>query len=168
MLLVVKRDFVLLFSLLGIWHKIDTVPVCFGTRDDTHGAFSITKTGRVETMKLVHKSGFVRCNSVDPESYWGCTNSRYNNKMMIIITNANKEALLPPVADLYPSPCDKKHDYLDGTGHKSLELVFRNFSSPLFLSRNQELQICYGQDMVDCSEDNNNGTTGVDVYAWYV
>ena len=93
---------------------------------------------------------------------------------MTIITNDNKEALLPPIADLEPSPfnngcANKKHCYrLDGTDHKSPELIFPNLSSPLSLSRNQKLRILYGQDWVDCSENENTGTTCVDVYAWYV
>ena len=151
---------------------MNTDPVCFGARNDTYGAFSITKTGRVKTMKLVHKSGSVRCNTVTADSYWGCTWSGYNNKLMTIITNVNKEALFPPVVDLegFSSTCTSKHFYrLDGTDHKSPELFFCNLSSPLSLSRNQELQVWYGQDWIDCSEDNNNnGTTCIDVYVWYV
>ena len=38
---------------------MNTDPVCFGARDDRYGAFNITKTGRVKTMRLVHKSGSV-------------------------------------------------------------------------------------------------------------
>jgi len=92
---------------------------------------------------------------------------------MTFITNINRESLLPPVEDLEELPYHdvsvKKHTYnLDGNGYKSAELVFRNLSSPLFLSRNQELQIWYGQDWVGFSEDNNSGETCVDVYAWYM
>ena len=48
-------------------------------------------------MKLVHKSGSIKCNSDDPASYWGCTyESNYgNHDLMAIITNAKKEAILP-------------------------------------------------------------------------
>ena len=89
---------------------------------------------------------------------------------MTIITNANKDALLPPTGDLETNPDNgKKYFYsLKGTGHKSAELVFRSLSSPLSLSRNQELQIWYGQDLADFSEANNSGETCVDVYAWYI
>jgi len=64
----------------------------------------------------------------------------------------------------------KKHVYsLEGTGHKSPELVFRNLSSPLSLSRDQELQIWHGQDLAaDCWDGDNTGTVCVDVYAWYI
>ena len=94
---------------------------------------------------------------------------------MTIITDDNKRALLPPGDDLEAfkrneHECGtKKHFYsLDGTHHYSTELVFvRDLSNPLFMSRNQELQIWYGQDWKDCSENENGGKTCVDVYAWY-
>jgi len=164
-----NADHAILARCEDAWQKVNTDPVCFGARDDTYGAFSITKTGRVKTMKLVHKSGSIHCNKVDGDSYWGCAHSSYANKLMTFITNINRESLLPPVEDLYHDVSIKKHGYsLDGNGHKSAELVFRNLSSPLFLSRNQELQIWYGQDWVGFSEDNNSGETCVDVYAWYM
>ena len=162
-----------MFSLLGTWQKISTDPVCFGGRYNNYGVFSITKTGRVKTMKLVHKSGSIRCNPNHPESYWGCTHSQYTSNLMTIITNANKEPLLPPITDLKAlknHECVKKHFYnLEGTGHKSPELVFRDLASPLSLLRNQQLQIWYGQDWTDCSfESDNTGATCADVYAWYI
>ena len=123
-------------------------------------------------MKLIHKSGSIKCNPVDSASYWGCTStpSYGNNGLMTIITNANKESVLPPAGDLtVRSACgNKKHSYsLDGTSHTSPELVFRDLPNQLSVSRNQELQIWYGQDWIDCSESGNSGETCVDVYAWY-
>ena len=128
-------------------------------------------------MKLVHKSGSIKCNPNKPASYWGCTYAPFygNNGLMTIITNAKKEAILPPAEDL-KAVCSvgfgcnkKKHFYsLNGTNHASPELVFRDLPNPLSVSCNQELQIWYGQDWKDCSERNNdNGTTCVDVFAWY-
>ncbi|XP_078344708.1 uncharacterized protein LOC144630244 isoform X2 [Oculina patagonica] len=158
---------------LESWQKINTKPVCFGARDDNYGAFNITKSGRIKTMKLIHKSGSIKCNPVDRASYWGCrySGSYGKNGLLTIITNANKEAVLPPAGDLKAdvgAVCYKKHFYrLDGTHHTSPELVFRHLSNQLTVSRNQELQIWYGQDWIDCSEDGNSGTTCVDVYAWY-
>ena len=121
-------------------------------------------------MKLVHRSGSVHCNTDDGDSYSSCTYSRYANKLMTIVTNANREALLPPTEDLETVPPEgvKIIYNLEGTGHKSPELVFRTLSNPLSLSRNQELLIWYGQDWVDHSECNNSGQTCVDVFAWYI
>ncbi|KAL9958398.1 hypothetical protein ACROYT_G035404 [Oculina patagonica] len=153
------------------WQKINTEPVCFGARGNQYGAFNITKSGRLKTIKLVHISGSVQCSPHYSASYWGCRNSEAygNNGLLTIITNANKESVLPPAGDLQTGCGNKKHFYnLDGTHHTSPELVFADLSIPLSVSRNQELQIWYGQDLIDCTEDNNSGTTCVDVYAWYV
>ena len=89
---------------------------------------------------------------------------------MTIITNANKESVLPPAGDLKAmNDCgNKNHFYsLNGISDTSPELVFRDLPNQLSVSRNQELQIWYGQDWIDCYEAINNGTTCVDVYAWY-
>ena len=88
---------------------------------------------------------------------------------MTIITNAEKEAILPPAGNLKTSYCNnKKHFYsLDGITHTSPELVFGDLANKVSVSRNQELQIWYGQDWIDCREFWNSGTTCVDVYAWY-
>ena len=160
--------------ILGSWQKINTEPVCFGSRDNWYSAFRIPKSGLLKTMKLVHKSGSIKCNPNDPHSYWGCTYAPLygNNGLMTIITNANKEAILPPAGDLKAnSGCDKKHFYsLNSTTHTSPELIFHELPKPHSVSRNQEMQIWYGQDWIDCSEQNNNNDdkTCVDVYAWYV
>ena len=141
-----------------------------------YGAFNIAKTGLLKTIKLVYKSGSIKCNPIDPASYWGCK-SRYepsygNNGLMTIITNAEKKAILPPAGDLkahYNGDCNNKKQFysLNGTNHTSPELVFGDLTNKVSVSRNQELQIWYGQDWRDCSEGNNNGTTCVDVYVWY-
>ena len=160
-----------------MWQKINEDPVCFGARGDQYGAFNMTKTGNVTAMKLVHRSGSIKCNRVASASYWSCTKlNRYaNNTFMTIITNANKKALMPTEEDLKmfnfrDHPCNqKKHFYvLEGIKQGSSELVLSSHSSPLRLLKNQELQIWYGQDWVDCSELGNNGTTCVDVFAWYM
>jgi len=122
-------------------------------------------------MKLVHKSGSLRCNQNDPESFWGCTNEPIygNNSLHTIVANSKKEAILPPAGDLKVHGCNKKKYFysLHGTTHTSPELVFPDLPNKLSVSRNQELQIWYGQDWIDCGESNNSGKTCVDVYAWY-
>ena len=141
----------LLFA--GVWQKINNDPVCFGARDDRYGAFNVTKTGVVKSVKLVHRSGSIKCHPKYPSTFWSCGNINYypNNTFMTIITN------------------DKEHFYvLDGVNQGSPELILGNLSRPLSLLKDQQLQIWYGQDWVDCSENNNNGTSCVDIFAWYV
>ncbi|XP_068672026.1 uncharacterized protein [Montipora foliosa] len=160
----------------AFWQKINTVPVCFGARNDTYGKFILTKTGFLKTIKLVHKSGSIRCNDINPDSFWGCLSIHHSvDKLSTLITNANRDVLLPPTGELegmntaHPEECQKKHFYsFAGTGRKSPELVFRNLASPLSLSKGEELQIWNGEDWSNCYEENNNGSTCVDVYALYL
>ncbi|XP_068733461.1 uncharacterized protein [Montipora capricornis] len=155
----------------GVWQKINEDPVCFGSRDNQYGAFEMTKTGNVTGMKLVHRNGSIKCNPNTGASYWSCTylDLYGNNTFMTIITTADKKALLPKEEELLKKGCSNKYFYvLEGIKQGSTELVLSSNSTPLRLLKNQELQIWYGQDWVDCSEGNNNGTTCVDVFAWYM
>ena len=161
-----------MFLFADVWQKVNNDPVCFGARDDTYGAFSVTKTGVVKSVKLVHRSGSIKCHPSYRSTYWSCGNidAYANNTFMTIITNAKREALLPSVENMKTKGCDgKKYIYvLDGVNQRSPELILGNFSRPLSLLKDQQLQIWYGQDWVDCSEDNNSGTSCVDIFAWYV
>ena len=163
----------LTFFISESWQKINgDKHVCFGARGNQYGAFNMTKSGRLKTMKLVRRSGSVSCNPLTGASYWGCTNPKYGDSLMTIITDDNKKNTLPTDEDLKAfkdgTCANKKHFYtLDGTSHKSPELVFHNLSNPLSVSRNQKLQIWYGHDWKNCLENDNSGKTCVDVYAWY-
>ena len=97
-------------------------------------------------MKLVHKSGSIRCNPNKPASYGGCTNEPLygNSSLMTIITNAKKELILPPAGDLQAhSGCNnKKHFYsINGSTHTSPGLVFRDLLNVASVSRKQEIQM---------------------------
>ena len=155
-----------------MWQKINNGPVCFGARGDRYGAFHVTKTGSVKAMKLVHRSGCIKCHPNYPSTFWSCGNiaAYATNTLMTIITNAKREALLPPVENMKTPGCDgEKYLYvLDGVTQVSPELILGNLARPLNLLKDQQLQIWYGQDWVDCSEHNNNGTSCVDIFAWYV
>jgi len=151
--------------------KINNDPVCFGARDDTNGAFNVTKTGHVKAMRLVHRNGSITCHPDYPPTFWSCSNVNYypSNTFMTIITNANREALLPSSENLKAKCSGEKEFYiLDGVNQGTSELILDNLSRPLSLLKDQQLQIWYGQDWIDCSEYNNNGTSCVDIFAWYV
>lgn len=158
------------------WQKVNGEdPVCFGAKNNKYGSIIITKSGRLRTMKLVHKNGSLRCNSETGPSFWGCTYAPYGKKLSTIITDATKTFVLPPVKDLKGFRASQSHDCgtkkhfysLNGTSHNSTVLAFQTLSNPLSVSRDEELQIWYGQDLKDCSESGNSGSACVDVYAWY-
>ena len=88
---------------------------------------------------------------------------------MTFITNANGEALLPSVENLKTSSACEEHYYvLEGVHQGSPELILGNLSRPLSLLKDQQLQIWYGQDWVNCTEPNNSGASCVDIFVWYV
>ncbi|XP_068734816.1 uncharacterized protein [Montipora capricornis] len=172
-----------------VWQKINGDTVCFEPKDNQYGTFNMTKTGNVKAMKLVHRSGSIKCHRRNRDSYWGCANTDTyyesrsgvlytyeSNEVMTVITDANKNALLPAWEDFKKfnnnteHPCDqKKHFYvLEGINQGSSELVLNIHSNPIRLLKNQELQIWYGQDWKDCSEGENSGATCVDIFAWYM
>ena len=163
-----------MFLFADVWQKVTHNPVCFGARDDTYGAIHLIKTGLVKAMKLVHRSGSVKCHPDYPSTFWSCSNVKYdkfgNNTFMTIITNSNKEVLFPPKEKMTIKSCKNvAFAYiLEGVSQGSPELILGNLSRPLSLLKDQQLQIWYGQDWVDCSENNNSGTTCVDIFAWYV
>ena len=147
------------------WKKINTSPVCFGARDDSYGAFNIRESGVIHTFKLVHLSGSIRCNHVHPSSYWGCDNPSHGDMRLItVITFKNRSALL--LADYGEKDCHYFYK-IEGVGVNDTELRFNNLPSPISVSVGDEFQIWYGQDLNNCSEDNNSGQTCADVYAWY-
>ena len=154
-----------------MWQQINNDPVCFGARDDQYGAFNVTKTGLVKAMKLVHRYGSIKCHPQHPPTFWSCSNVKFyaNNTFMAIITNANREALLPSLENLKRTSCSKDHYYvLEGVHQGSPELILGNLSKPLSLLKDQQLQIWYGQDWINCNENGNNGASCVDIFAWYV
>ena len=74
----------------------------------------------MKTMKLIYRSGSVRCNDKTISSYWGCTNVVYGENLMTIITVGNKKAILPPAEDLKGRSGIKENFYsLPGYHHNS-------------------------------------------------
>ena len=147
------------------WKKINTGPVCFGARDDSYGAFNITESGVIRTFKLVHLSGSIRCNPDYPPSYWGCDIPGFEDtRLETVITFKNRSALL--LAYYKKKGCVYPYK-IEGVGVNETELRFNNLPSPISVFVGDEFQIWYGQDLYNCSEDNNSGQTCADVYAWY-
>ena len=147
------------------WKKINTGPVCFGARDDSYGAFNITESGVIRTFKLVHLSGSIRCNPDYPPSYWGCDHPPLGDtRLLTVLTFKNSSALL--LADYRKKRCYYSYK-IEGVGVNETEIRFNNLRTPISVSVGDEFQIWYGQDLLNCSEDNNSGQTCADVYAWY-
>ena len=164
-----------LVSFIVIWTKINTAPVCFGTRGDSFGSFIILEAGNLGALKLVHISGTLVCHDTSTRSFWGCEVPSYNDKtlMTIISYPQDRIPLLPrrkfTQMGVPRKVCASDLTYrLDGFDDISPEIIFNTTSVPLAVSLGQEFRVWYGQDMADCSETNNSGESCVDVYGWYI
>ena len=153
------------------WKKINDGPVCFGAKDDSYGNFSIKENGLINTFKLVHRSGSLKCHPSLPATYWGCSSERYGEKRFNTVITDNVMVALS-LADYSRDSrlCGYKYySYqLDGIHVNSTELVYNMLSPQLSVSVGQEFHIWYGEDLTDCDQDDNSGKTCADVYAWYV
>ena len=147
------------------WKKINTDPVCFGTKNDAFGSFEIQEAGKIYSFKLVHTYGSVTCNTYLESTKWGCSHTGFGrHSLLTVITYPNKTVL--PLAEFVKGIDDYRYQ-LDGAHVNSPTLVFNLLPTPLVVSIGQQFLIWYGQDLADYSEGNNAGETCADVYALY-
>ena len=147
------------------WKKINTDPVCFGTKNDDFGSFEIQEAGKIYTFKLVHTSGSVTCDTKLESTKWGCLHIGLGrHRLLTVITYRNKTVL--PLAEFATGVRDYRYQ-LDRARVNSLTLVFNLLPTPLVVSIGQQFLIWYGQDLANYSEHNNAGETCADVYALY-
>ncbi|XP_022787214.1 uncharacterized protein LOC111327321 [Stylophora pistillata] len=155
------------------WIKINTSPVCFGARHNSYGVFKILSTGHVISFKLVHLSGYVVCSERFARSKWGCK-FRYPPKLAVFVTDHRQQPIFPPNNTVFhrfngvPQCANGIYYSLPGYNEDSRELKFNNFSSPKTVTEGQEFQIWYGEDLKDCTEDDNDGQSCVDIHGLYV
>lgn len=154
------------------------MPVCFGTRDDKYGSFNIIQAGEILGLKLTHLFGTLVCFNGSSPSFWGCQSELYGDKtLMTYISHANeRREILPRKAQVEvggPWRSDGKCQHeiytykISGVNDTSPEIIFDTTSEPLRVSHDQQFWIWFGQDIADCSEENNEGKSCVDVYGWY-
>ncbi|RMX48561.1 hypothetical protein pdam_00019412 [Pocillopora damicornis] len=64
------KNFLLRNFIQGNWQKVYHAPVCFEAKSGSYGSFNETKSGKLKTMNLIHRSGQIRCSSLTLVSYW--------------------------------------------------------------------------------------------------
>jgi len=132
--------------------------VCFGAKNNQFGTFRIRQTGTLNSIKLVHKNGYVAC-----WCGWGMEKTKFgcNERLSTVITNQRNQVAFP--SNLRYDGFYKLPPY---TG-RSKELVLDNPTSHNYFVRNgQEMRIWYGEDLKDHWDHDNCGTSCVDVYAF--
>ena len=143
------------------WQKMNTAPVCFGAKDNKFGKFEVEIGGSVDSVKLVHVSGEVTCDTFGfASSKFGCQKS--SPELYTFITTAKNDTLLPESREF-----QSKYT-LQGYHSDSTEIVFTIISTPLRLSSGQQLRIWHGEDLMKDNDWDNSGSTCVDVYAKYM
>ncbi|XP_048585445.1 uncharacterized protein LOC116619641 [Nematostella vectensis] len=154
------------------WKKISLWPVCFEGRNDRYGFFNYLGgvPRLVAGIKLVHKSGTIRCKTdVSKNSKWGCyRHSEFKDyRLNVVVTDSNNNVI-------FPRPEYIKHTsglwyWLPGVDENhSNELVFTDFAHPFYLPHSTELRVWYGEDLKNWNERDNQGKVCVDVFAHYM
>jgi len=143
--------------------------VCFGAQGEQFGKFSVSSGGSLLAIKLVHVYGYVTCdkNKVHHWSYWGCgAHSNLRDHVNVAITTSTNGILLPP-SQFMGTGWSQSHKWSKIPGYNSLspELVLSVFSSPPNVTSGQVLRMWYGEDLVNSSESDNEGTSCCDVFA---
>ena len=147
------------------WKKINTDPVCFGTKNDDYGSFEIQEASKIYTIKLVHTYGAVTCDTYYKSTRRGSSHPRFGrHRLLTVIAYRNKTVL--PLAEFAKGSDDYRHQ-LNDTYVNSPTLVFNLLPTPLVVSIGQQFLIWYGQDLANYTEYNNAGETCADVYALY-
>ncbi|XP_068677142.1 uncharacterized protein [Montipora foliosa] len=149
------------------WLKVNVDPVCFGVKNDSFGTFEIHKPGYIYRLKLVHRSGYVNCHSGKAlNTKWGCGLKHESKKLNIHITDEKDTRIFP--ANVNGSLVLSHHFYytLLGFDENSNEIVFDSTPTPLSVVAGQKFRIWYGEDLAGKAEDDNDGTSCIDVYAF--
>ena len=150
------------------WLKVNSSPVCFEARNNQFGTFYVPSSGNLAAIKLVHRYGNVSCHtgSTSNWSYWGCgADPPLRGQVNVVITASANYVLFPP--DRF-NASDTKWYKIPGYNSLSPELVLSRFSHPYWVDSSQELRLWYGEDLVNQSEEDNDGRACCDVYVKYV
>ncbi|XP_068721419.1 uncharacterized protein [Montipora capricornis] len=153
------------------WQKVNVDPVCFGAKDDSFGTFEIHKPGDIYRLKLVHRSGYVNCDSSKPgfNTNWGCDligQDYYRNRINVHITYENNTRIFPANVNGLLVLDFRFYYTLLGFNRNSPEITFNSTPTPLSVVAGQKFRIWYGEDLAKKDEGDNNGTSCTDVYAF--
>jgi len=151
------------------WMQIQN-PVCFSARDDKYGTVSVKHEGFVAAIKLLLINGYLTCNTSSDvhKSNWGCGTSKPSHDQALIntyITCDHNDVLFPSdsiikdrIAGWYRVP---------EAQHNSRELVLSRFTNPVYVRKDQQLRVWYGEDLFNHGEANNGGRLCAHLFMWY-
>ena len=149
---------------VDIFTKLTPETACFGARGKSFGKVYINRTCSFSHVKLVHRSGFVRCASDSyRNSNFGCLSRPPQKADITVILTDSADTMIYP--DTPPGNTDFAY-HLEGYTCMSPEIVLE-LKKPFKVNAGETLRIWYGEDLSGSnSSSDNSGTSCVDVYAW--
>lgn len=148
------------------WLKLNAAPVCFEGKNGLYGSFKPDIQAILLSVKLVHKSGKIRCGTIGGrgtpyDSNWGCHGwpGLEDKPLNTIITDGNNNIVLPKNVQ-HPQGLWYR---LDGYNSRSPNLIFK-LDNPLHVRPQSSYRIWYGEDLRGWYEGDNVGRICVDVY----
>lgn len=159
------------------WNRLNATKACFGAKGDNPGKFTITREGFLAAFKVVHTAGQVNCEKGAAghgslASKWGCSTSHpYHGTTPLgtfITTPTPSRRILFPREKFIRDKSMSKWYSLPGFEPNSPFLVFHDFANPEFVQYGQKVEIWFGEDLANDSEEDNDGESCVEVFAWYL
>ena len=134
--------------------------VCYGARNNDTGTFFTSKQGLFKAIRMKHVSGSFGCHK-DPQynSRWGCW------KYIHTIITDNQRNIIFPDPKLVTSNNYYRFTVRGYDGKTSNYLTYVDLINPIYVERGTEMNIWYGEDLNDYTEQDNHGKHCVDVYA---
>ena len=150
------------------WQKINTSPVCFGTKNNQFGKFCAPYGGKLAAVKLVYLHGYVTAvNAPTPPqwSFWGCGNRpSVINHINVVITS---DSIILSPRQFFTLGRGKWPE-IPGYNSFSAEINLSFISGSHSVHAGKHLRLWYGEDYLNWTESNNDGRVCCDVYALYV
>lgn len=126
-----------------------------------------SQNAMVRTFKFVHLSGGVSFLS-SSQGKWGTQIPFWENKNIEVHITDSQRRRIFPTSDIPIRPdFGSQHYRLPGRTNMDPELILPDFNPPLAVTAGQELQMWFGQDLLDWGESDNTGTSCCDVFAYY-
>ena len=128
--------------------KLQQKSVCFEGKGKKFGAFTMKEGGNINSVKLVHTTGYISCRRDGGHSNWGCGGKHIG----IVITNAKNKRIFPNKID------SKGWSVIPPYTSRSKELVFtRATTRHARVKKGDQIRIWYWQDLKDTAQDDNHG-----------
>ena len=142
-----------MFIFFVVEWRLQQSNVCFSSRGNKFGSFTMKNSGRLTAIKLVHKSGYVGC-APSGKSNWGCGSAGIS----IGITDDKNKVIFPD--NLASNGWANIPSYTS----KSKEIIFKTPAVSTYAAEGKNMRLWYGEDLRDSTESDNIGRACADVY----